>query len=234
LCFTGDVMQSVHLLAVFGPHRLLPKSCHSSCYEHGAIDPGSVMTTDRRSLMQISLAGAALATFPATASASQSAEPVHDFDFLFGSWRVRHHYLKARLAQSTEWLEFGGTLVAQPTLGGAGNIDDNVVEKPTGTYRAMTIRTFDPKAGTWSIWYLDSRFPGTLDVPVVGRFENGVGTFVCDDTLNGKPIKVRFIWSDVTPSTARWAQAFSPDGGATWETNWKMELTRTAPYRPAS
>ena len=59
-----------------------------------------------------------------------------------------------------------------------------------------------------------------------GTFEDGVGTFYADETLRGRPIKVRFIWSAITPDAARWEQAFSPDGGATWEVNWITDFAR--------
>jgi len=81
----------------------------------------------------------------------------HDWDWLVGSWSVRHHRLKARLAGSTEWEDFPGTSVEWLTLGGLGTVDDNVIELPSGTYRAVGFRAFDPKAGHWSIWWLDSR-----------------------------------------------------------------------------
>jgi hypothetical protein len=88
------------------------------------------------------------------------------------------------------------------------------------------VRTFDPKTGQWTIWWLDGRNPGNLDVPVKGRFENGVGTFYADDTFEERPIKIRFVWSHITATTCRWEQAFSPDAGRTWETNWIMEFRR--------
>jgi hypothetical protein len=153
-----------------------------------------------------------------------SAPP--DFDFFIGSWSVAHRRLKARLAGSTEWETFSGRAVTQKTLGGFGNMDDNVIEIPSGTYRAVTLRAYDPRARSWSIWWLDSRSPGRLDVPVVGRFENGVGTFLAEDSFEGKPIRVRFLWTQPRAGSPRWEQAFSPDHGATWETNWVMDFTR--------
>jgi len=153
---------------------------------------------------------------------------VHDFDFYMGKWRVHHRRLKERLAGSDEWQEFEGTSEAWPLLGGAGNVDDNVLELPAGIYRAVSLRSFDPETEQWSIWWLDGRNPGRLDPPVVGGFKDGVGTFQGDDTFNGKPIIVRFIWSNITPTSTRWEQAFSPDGGKTWEVNWIMESTRIA------
>lgn len=150
----------------------------------------------------------------------------HDFDFLFGCWTVQHRRLKHRLAGSDEWEEFDGTCKAWPTLGGNGNIDDNVVNIPSGSYRAITLRSFDPATGTWAIWWLDARHPHQIDVPVIGRFEKGNGAFYADETFNGRPIKVRFLWLDTAATEPRWEQAFSPDGGTTWETNWVMRFSR--------
>ena len=64
-----------------------------------------------------------------------------------------------------------------------------------------------------------------LDPPMVGSFSDGRGLFFGDDTFEGKPIRVRFIWSPLTYATCRWEQAFSQDGGETWETNWTMDFT---------
>jgi hypothetical protein len=153
----------------------------------------------------------------------------HDFDFLAGSWVVEHRRLKSRLAQSEQWETFSGTSVATTLLGGRANIDDNILDLPGGQYRAVTLRSFDPVSRNWSIWWLDGRHPHRLDTPVVGGFYQGVGIFFADDRFEGKPIRVRFIWSDISQEGARWQQAFSADGGATWETNWMMEFRRTAP-----
>ncbi len=174
---------------------------------------------------------AAIAT-DARGNAAPAAAPgltghEHDWDWLVGRWNVRHRRLKARLAGSAEWQEFAGTSVAWLTMGGLGTADDNVIELPGGTYRAMGVRAFDPKAGQWSIWWLDARYPTAIEPPVRGGFKDGVGTFTGDDTLNGRPIKVRFRWSEITPASARWEQAFSPDGGATWEVNWVMAFSRS-------
>jgi hypothetical protein len=90
------------------------------------------------------------------------------------------------------------------------------------------VRAYDPKSGDWAIWWLDGRNPhGPLDPPVKGHFENGVGHFYADDTLNGKPVRVRYTWSHITAASAQWEQAFSPDGGKTWEVNWVMQFVRS-------
>ena len=152
---------------------------------------------------------------------------VHDFDFLVGRWQVHHRQLNKRLTNGSDWIEFGGTLVSQPMLGGQGNVDDNLINKPSDPYHAIAIRAFDKKAGRWSIWWLDGRAPsGPLEPAVHGGFKDGVGLFYAEDTLNGHPILVRYTWSEITPQSCKWEQAFSPDNGQTWETNWTMNLTR--------
>ncbi len=149
-----------------------------------------------------------------------------DFDFLFGSWKVAHKRLVHRLKNSDVWQEFTGTSSTRPTLGGYGNIEDNILNFLEGPYNAIAIRSFDETTKLWAIWWLDGRHPHLLDVPVIGSFSDGVGTFVCDDTFEGKPIKTRFLWTVQSPDKCLWQQAFSPDEGQTWETNWIMEFSR--------
>ena len=151
---------------------------------------------------------------------------LRDFDFLIGEWRVQHRRLKERLANNHEWVEFDGTCRNFPLMDGWGNVDDNRINIPGDNYRGVGLRSYDPKTGQWAIWWVDSRTPhGAVDPPVKGKFVNGVGTFYADDTLRGKPIRVRFTWSKITPTSAHWEQAFSPDGGRSWETNWHMDFS---------
>jgi hypothetical protein len=150
----------------------------------------------------------------------------HDFDFLHGSWTVNHRKLLARLANCDEWDHFSGTLTCHSTFAEFGNTDDNWLDDPTGSYGAIAMRAFNPVDRTWSIWWLDQRSPRHLDPPVIGRFVEGVGVFVADDEHAGQPIVVRFRWLDTTTPTPTWDQAFSADGGATWEVNWEMLFTR--------
>jgi hypothetical protein len=163
-------------------------------------------------------------------AATEAIKPggVHDFDFLVGEWRVHHRYLRST-AQGTEWAETDGTCSHRKLIDGGANVEEHTINGPSGANRAIGLRSYDRQAGQWSIWWLDGRAPaGALDPPVQGRFENGVGTFYGDNTLDGKPIRVRFIWSGITPTSARWEQAYSHDGGKTWEPNWVMEFQRAS------
>jgi hypothetical protein len=149
-----------------------------------------------------------------------------DFDFEFGSWRVSHLRLRQRLVGCTDWDAFSGTADVRPVLGGTGNIEDNVLDMPQGRLRAIAIRSFDPGRGLWAIWWLSSAAPLAIDTPVIGRFENGVGTFLADEIIDGRAVRTRFLWLDTMTERPRWEQAMSVDGGETWETNWTMVFDR--------
>jgi hypothetical protein len=146
------------------------------------------------------------------------------FDFLLGDWIVHHRKLKQRLQGSTDWIEFPGTLSVQ-RLPGIGNVDENVLEDPNGSYLATSLRIFNPKANHWSIYWIDGRDPA-ITTPVVGRFEGRKGTFFSNDDFNGKPVRVRFTYEDVATGHGQWTQAFSPDAGHTWELNWVMDFLK--------
>ena len=161
---------------------------------------------------------------PQSAAAAPQPTGAHGFDFEHGEWRVHHRIKKAG---SAEWTEFDGTCRDRPLLDGSANVEEHTFHRPAGATYGIALRAYDAKSDSWAIWWVDSRDPhGALDPPVKGRFENGVGTFYSDGVVNGKPTRTRFVWSHVTPGSARWEQAFSQDDGKSGETNWIMEFTR--------
>jgi len=147
-----------------------------------------------------------------------------DFDFLMGRWTIHNRRLRRRLAGSTEWEEFESSCVARPLPGGLGN-EDELRIADAGGYVGMSFRFFNPATQRWAIHWADSR-RGVLDPPVVGAFVDGTGTFEGEDSFEGRPILVRFVWSRTRTEAPRWEQAFSDDGGETWETNWFMDFAR--------
>ena len=159
------------------------------------------------------------------------SDAARDFDFWIGRWNVKNRRLRERLKGSDEWDTFDATCVARPLAGGLGNEDEYRTDVDGG-FVGLTFRLFDPKAQRWSLYWADSR-RGVLDPPVVGSFSGDVGTFEGEDTFEGRPIRVRFVWTRISPQRARWEQAFSADGGSTWEPNWVMEMTRVAPAAEA-
>jgi hypothetical protein len=189
--------------------------------------------TALRLALAAALAAGALTAAPAfadqtdnKAAATADMSGLHAFDSRGGRWVAHHRRLKTRSGGGQDWEEFDGTQQGWVLLGGLSNVDENLFHRPDGDVTGVTLRSYDPKTGEWAIWWLDTRNPDELDAPVKGRFVNGVGTFYSDDTLDGKPIKVRFVWSNMTRETGHWEQAFSFDGGKTWEVNWITDFRR--------
>lgn len=147
----------------------------------------------------------------------------HDFDFFTGTWNVHNRRLRSPLVGSEEWYEFPGTSQARSILAGAGNMDE--IDFPDQGWSGLTLRLYDPVDETWSLHWVSSTRT-TIDPPVIGKFENGRGEFFADDTYEGRPIRVRYLWSGISATTAHWEQAFSADDGHSWETNWTMDFTR--------
>ena len=155
---------------------------------------------------------------------------LHDFDFFMGRWNVHGRRLRERLKGSHEWIDIDATTVARPFLSGLGNEDEFHTDFWPG-FVGMSFRFFNPHTKKWSIYWADNRSGGVELVegpPVVGSFSGDVGIFEGPDTFEGRPIVVRYTWSRVNTPSPRWEQAFSEDGGKTWETNWVNDFTRPA------
>jgi hypothetical protein len=149
-----------------------------------------------------------------------------DFDFLVGRWQVRRRALRERLKGSTEWIEAEHTLSGRTHLNGLVSVDENHFAALGSS--GLTFRAYDVAAKEWVIHWIDSRYGRLGDAPLRGRFTGGDGLFYADDEWEGTPIRCRYLWTGITAGSARWEQAFSTDGGATWETNAIWELSRIA------
>lgn len=148
-----------------------------------------------------------------------------DFDFLMGRWKLHNRRLRERLKGCDSWEEFEGESYARKTLNGLGNIDEVTNKRASGTFQGLTLRLYDPKSRQWSIYWVDSVY-GVLQLPMVGEFKDGRGEFYAQEPFEGRSIFSRFIWSNVTENSCRWEQAFSEDGGKSWETNWIADFER--------
>ena len=186
------------------------------------------MNISRRELLQnLSLAGAACALGAPRLTTAAAPDHSKDWDWLTGNWDVYHERLRDRLAGSTTWDKFAGKSAFWHTLGGLGNIDDNLLHLPSGMYRAFSARTYDPATNQWAIWWLDGRTAGKLDPPVRGGFTQDEGEFFGSDTWKGTPVTVRFRWHETHGKRPWWDQGFSTDDRKTWEINWRNYFTRT-------
>ena len=149
----------------------------------------------------------------------------HDFDFEIGTWKTHLRRLVHPLTGSTTWVEYEGTTVVRKVWNGRANILELEADGPAGHFLGMNLRLYNPESHQWSLNFSNSA-SGTLSQPTIGEFKNGRGEFYDQETLNGRAILVRFVISDIKPDSCRFEQAFSDDGGKTWEVNWIAIDTR--------
>ncbi|HKA20837.1 MAG TPA: hypothetical protein VKN18_21330 [Blastocatellia bacterium] len=149
----------------------------------------------------------------------------HDFDFEIGTWKTHLSRLLHPLTGSNSWVEYDGTSIVRKIWNGRANLVELVVDGPSGHIEALSLRLYNPQSLQWSLNFANSQ-SGTLSQPAIGGFNNGRGEFYDQETFNGRAIFVRFVISDITPNSCRFEQAFSDDGGKTWEVNWIAVDTR--------
>jgi hypothetical protein len=163
-------------------------------------------------------------------SQSNSAAPKprdgqHDFDFEIGTWKTHLKRLQHPLTGSTTWVEYEGTTVIRKIWDGRANLVELVADGPAGHIEALSLRLYNTESHQWSLNFSGSG-SGTLSQPTIGEFKNGRGEFYDQEVFNGRAIFVRFVISDITPTSCRFEQSFSDDGGKTWEVNWIAVDTR--------
>ncbi|HEX2692535.1 MAG TPA: hypothetical protein VHL12_00670 [Gemmatimonadaceae bacterium] len=183
------------------------------------------------------------ATAQATTPEPQAAKPVlkprdgqHDFDFEIGTWKTHLTRLTHPLSGSKDWVDYDGVTRVTKVWDGRANLVELVADGPAGHFEGLNLRLYNPESHQWSLNFASSR-GGTLGVPTIGEFRDGRGEFYDQEIFNGRAVFVRFIISDVTPNSCfvisttkpnvcRFEQAFSDDGGKTWEVNWIATDTR--------
>ena len=148
-----------------------------------------------------------------------------DFDFEIGTWKTHLKRLQKPLSGSTVWVEYEGTTVVRKVWDGRANLVELVAEGPAGRFEGLSLRLYDPETRQWSLNFANAR-GGGMAAPTIGGFKNGRGEFYNQETYNGRAIFVRFVISDITANSCRFEQAFSEDGGKTWEVNWIAVDTR--------
>ncbi len=159
------------------------------------------------------------------AAQAEERDGQHDFDPLIGTWK---YHLKRRLhplTGSNTWVELDGTGVCYKIWDGRANLDTIEVDGPNLHIEGLTLRLYNPQSHQWRLYWANSK-TGVLDPPQVGEFKNGRGEFFAQDTINGKTILIRYVWTDLTTNSPHFEQSFSDDGGKTWEVNWITDQTR--------
>jgi len=159
--------------------------------------------------------------------AAETPDGSDDFDFEIGTWKTHVRRLVRPLTGSTTWVELDGISTVRKVWGGRANLVELEADGPSGHFRGLSLRLYNPESRKWSLNFA-SAHDGTLTTPAVGEFKNGRGEFYNHETLGGKTILVRFVISDITPTSCKFEQAFSADEGKTWEVNWIAVDTRIA------
>lgn len=170
-------------------------------------------------------------------AAETGAQPVTDtqpgrpdFDWQFGAWKIHMSRLQHPLSGSKTWTELDGTVTVRKIWDGRANLAEIGADGPSGHLEFLSLRLYNPEARQWSLNFASSN-RGTLSVPMAGEFRNGRGEFYDQEPIQGRMIWVRFVFANVTPDSNRDEQAFSDDGGKTWETNWINTSTRIADHQ---
>jgi hypothetical protein len=197
------------------------------------------MHTTARSLLGALVAGVALLMHATDARVETQAQRTldtqhsarrdgqHDFDFEFGTWTTHLKRLLQPLTGSTTWVEYEGTTTVRKVWSGRANLVELAVDGPKGHIEALSLRLYNPDSRQWSLNFANSA-GGTMATPTVGEFKNGRGEFIDQETLGGRAILVRFVISNITPTSCHFEQSYSDDGGKTWEVNWIADDTRMA------
>jgi hypothetical protein len=168
-------------------------------------------------------ARAADAAAPSAASPARDGQ--HDFDFNFGVWRTHIRRVLDPLSGSTHSMELNGTVSVRKVWDGRAGLEEIEADGPNGHWEGMTLFLYNPQAHQWSQSFVNSK-SGTLNVPLIGAFNNGRGELFSQDTFEGRSILVRATWSDITPDAHHFEEAYSEDGGRTWAPAFTATLTR--------
>lgn len=186
------------------------------------------MTPDRRQLLTAALfASLSLAACKHTTERNPPMTNIPEgrpgeFDFLQGEWKIAHQRLKA----PGDWDTFEGEASCWTILGGIGSVEE--LRIPARDFAGMGLRLLDQEKKVWNDLWMNAKSGVLLGPGTSGGFTNGAGIFDAAETVDGKTFIYRGVWDEITPTSCRWRQMTSEDGGVTWSENWIMHWTRVA------
>jgi len=191
------------------------------------------MSTHQRVSLGVMLAMLVCGLASAQTSTSAFPPPTqhdgqHDFDWIIGSWKIYVKRIDHPLSGNKVWLEYEGSDTVRKVWDGRANLDEFDAESKTTHEHltGLTLRLYDPKTHQWSLYWANAKNGALAMPPTVGHFTDGRGEFYDEEVIENTKVLVRYIWSEITPSSAHFEQAFSTDGGKTWAPNWISTITR--------
>jgi hypothetical protein len=168
------------------------------------------------------------AAAPALAAAAAPRDGQHDFDFNIGVWRTHIRRVLDPLSGTGNSIELNGTVTVRKVWDGRAQLEEIEAEGPNGHWEGLTLFLYNPTAHQWSQSFVNSR-AGELGAPLVGSFTDGRGELFSQDTINGRSVLVRGVWSEIRPDSHRYEESLSQDGGRTWAPAFIANLTRETP-----
>jgi hypothetical protein len=149
----------------------------------------------------------------------------HDFDFNFGTWNTHIRRVLDPLSGSTHSVELNGTVTVRKVWDGRAQLEEIEADGPKGHWEGLTLFLYDPSAHQWSQTFVNSK-SGVLTPGLIGSFKDGRGELYAQDTVNGRSILIRCVWSDIKPDSHHFEESYSDDGGKTWAPAFIASLTR--------
>jgi len=169
---------------------------------------------------------AALTGTPTIAAQTAPPDGAHDFDWELGAWSTQVR-VRAPLSTAEDWTEFRGTSVVRPLGQGRANVVELSVASGDRRIEGVSLRLYNPRTRQWSLNFANLK-NGLLTTPVYGGYKDGKGVFHGQDTVDDRVVWVRFEISVISPTSARFEQAYSADGGRSWIVNWVATDTRAS------
>jgi len=174
-----------------------------------------------------------LSPLPPASAADEATQPPnaaardgqHDFDFNFGVWRTHIRRVLDPLSGSSNSIELNGTVTVRKVWDGRAQLEEIEADGPNGHWEGLTLFLYDPSAHQWSQTFVDSK-SGVLTPGLIGSFKDGRGEMYTQETIKGRSILIRGVWSDIKPDSHHFEESFSDDGGKTWAPAFIANLTR--------
>jgi hypothetical protein len=149
----------------------------------------------------------------------------HDFDFNIGVWKTHIKRVLDPLSGSSSFIELNGTVTVRKVWDGRAQLEEIETAGPNGPWGGLTLFMYDPAAHQWSQTFANSKI-GVLTPGLIGSFKDGRGELYGQDTVDGRSILVRGVWSDIKPDSHHFEESYSDDGGKTWAAAFIANLTR--------
>lgn len=186
------------------------------------------MTGSRAQFVEAALAAAAaiLACAPLGAAVRDGA---HDFDFNLGRWHTSIRRFADPFETPGSFARLEGTVTVRPVWDGRALLEEIEADGPKGHWEGLTLFLYNPKSGQWSQNYANAAQARFDAVPTIGERRGSNIELYAQDSLGGRSILVRGLWSDIRPDSHSYTESYSNDGGKTWKPAFEAKLTRIKP-----